>query len=204
MLVGCNKEAVGFSSSSSSYPQNYWKVYRWANEYSIPEVLQGRYTSFSGNHGNAYVGETMAWQGTAASGKIATTSSRNESGLEVLRYVIVTVSGSSMTAVHNKLESSSSYTTEPNISTLGARPTLIASPNSARYITDGGAIAPYEWTPNASAGDVFTKNSTLPTALSHVAANGGSWTVGTMTNQAASVRCVREKQFGDLTTYPLK
>ena len=34
--------------------------------------------------------------------------------------------------------------------------------------------------------------------------NGGSWTVGTMTNQAASVRCVREKQFSDLTRYPLK
>ena len=34
--------------------------------------------------------------------------------------------------------------------------------------------------------------------------NGGNWTVGTMTNQAASVRCVREKQFSNLTKYPLK
>ena len=35
--------------------------------------------------------------------------------------------------------------------------------------------------------------------------NGGNnWAAGKMTNQAGSVRCVREKQFSDLTKYPLK
>lgn len=34
--------------------------------------------------------------------------------------------------------------------------------------------------------------------------NGGGYKDGMMTNQAASVRCVREKQFGDLDKYPLK
>ncbi len=34
--------------------------------------------------------------------------------------------------------------------------------------------------------------------------NGGGWKDGMMTNQAASVRCVREKQFSNLTKYPLK
>lgn len=174
VLVGCNKEAVGFSSSSE-YPQNYWKVYRWTSEHADPEVLQGRYSSFSGNHGNAYVGETMTWQGTSTAGKAVTISSRNESGYEVARYVVATISGSTMNAVHNKLQTSSDYKEEPNISIFGGHVTLNPAPTSTQYIADGNGIEPYIWTPNATAAGVITYNSTLPTTLSHVSANGGTW-----------------------------
>lgn len=174
VLIGCNKELVGYGEAGD--PTNYWKVYKWTDVLSDPVVwIQGRYTYYSGNNGRGYTGETMSYQGSSTSGYLVTTAER-ASDTYNLRYVYCQIQNGVVSSyAFNLLGPDSGLSNEVKLASYGGHVTLNAMPNNNRFMMDGDAISPYEWTPSSTPRAQITYNSTLPTTLSNVAANGGTW-----------------------------
>ena len=159
VLLGCTQE---HTVSAGTY---YWKVYKWADSSSDPELLFQ--SNSSANMYDATIGRKMAVTGTSSQMRVfAIAYSLQSAGLRPMQY---TFSGSSVSALRNNNSTGNTL----GDSTIWATAELTASPYSnTQFLINSATLCPTMLNMTQTDGSLFTKTeyTSLPQQTS-----GGSF-----------------------------
>lgn len=176
-LVAASYGENQFSSSqiAEGDERGYLSVYKWAlDENNLPtgDPTEWFTSQASGNFYNAYVGQTIAYNGTTTEGTLMTTAQTTGSS-GAIRFLEFSIYENAMTATKrmNKTSTGSNYSSVK----LGDDYTMDVSPRGDDlFVMDGKLTTPLEWQTAAEATDCPVMG-VLDTDLLNVASNGAGY-----------------------------